>query len=134
MVGPVVTRMVAPSGAAFITDLIAISPSPPVRFSTMKLTAEQRREVLGEHAADQIAAAAGRERKDDLGERAALRTRGVRHKGETGASGQKAAAVHDVSPIAERSPDRAPAKSRRSGIELMQSRSRLSPIARRRRA
>ena len=37
MVGPVVTRIVAPSGVAPFTDLIPISPSPPVRFSTMKL-------------------------------------------------------------------------------------------------
>ena len=37
MVGPVVTRMVVPSGLAPFTDLMPISPSPPVRFSTMKL-------------------------------------------------------------------------------------------------
>jgi len=37
MVGPVVTRTMVPSGLALITDLIPISPSPPVRFSTMTL-------------------------------------------------------------------------------------------------
>jgi hypothetical protein len=37
MVGPVVTRMVVPSGLAPFTALMPISPSPPVRFSTMKL-------------------------------------------------------------------------------------------------
>src|SRR4051812_11481977 len=37
MVGPVVTRIVEPSGAAPLTDLIPISPSPPVRSSTMTL-------------------------------------------------------------------------------------------------
>ena len=37
MVGPVVTRMVVPSGLAPLTALIPISPSPPVRFSTMTL-------------------------------------------------------------------------------------------------
>src|SRR3954465_9138650 len=37
MVGPVVTRIVEPSGAAPLTDLILIRPSPPVRFSTMTL-------------------------------------------------------------------------------------------------
>ena len=35
MVGPVVTSTVAPSGLAPFTALIPISPSPPVRFSTM---------------------------------------------------------------------------------------------------
>ena len=37
MVGPVVTRIVVPSGPAPLTDLIPISPSPPVRFSTITL-------------------------------------------------------------------------------------------------
>src|SRR5450432_2537476 len=35
IVGPVVTRIVVPSELAFLTDLIPISPSPPVRFSTI---------------------------------------------------------------------------------------------------
>ena len=37
MVGPVVTRMVVPSGAAPFTDRIPIKPSPPVRLSTITL-------------------------------------------------------------------------------------------------
>src|SRR5882724_8163058 len=37
IVGPVVTRMVVPSGLADFAALIPISPSPPVRFSTMIL-------------------------------------------------------------------------------------------------
>src|SRR5205809_6475793 len=37
IVGPVVTRMVAPSGLAPFTALMPIRPSPPVRFSTMML-------------------------------------------------------------------------------------------------
>src|SRR5215203_4345461 len=37
IVGPVVTRMVAPSGLAPLTALMPIKPSPPERFSTMML-------------------------------------------------------------------------------------------------
>ena len=37
IVGPVVTRMVVPSGLAPFTALMPIRPSPPVRFSTMML-------------------------------------------------------------------------------------------------
>ena len=43
MVGPVVIRIVVPSGAAFITDLIPIRPSAPVRFSTMMVRSSARR-------------------------------------------------------------------------------------------
>src|SRR5665647_473928 len=42
IVGPVVTRIVAPSGLAFLTHLIPISPSPPVRFSTMTVRSSSR--------------------------------------------------------------------------------------------
>ena len=63
MVGPVVTRMVVPSGLAPFTDLMPISPSPPVRFSTMKLRSSSCGKILRQQPAKQVAAAAGRERE-----------------------------------------------------------------------
>ena len=75
MVGPVVTRMVVPSGLAPFTALIPISPSPPVRFSTITLRSSIGRKILRQLPAQPVAAAAGREGKDDLGQRAGLRPR-----------------------------------------------------------
>ena len=78
MVGPVVTRMVVPSGLAPFTALIPISPSPPVRFSTMTLRSSSGRDVLRQDPAQRVAAAAGREGKDDLGQRPGLGERSAR--------------------------------------------------------
>ena len=88
MVGPVVIRTVVPSAAAFITDLIPIRPSAPVRFSTMMVRSSAPPQVLGDEAAQHVAAAAGRERKDQLGQRPGLgeRPAGARKGERTGAS------------------------------------------------
>src|SRR6478672_3920570 len=59
------------------------------------MTAEQRPEVLGEHAASQIPAAARRERKDDLGQRAGLRARLARQR-QRRASGEKSSAINHL--------------------------------------
>ena len=63
MVGPVVTRTVALSGAAPFTARMPIRPSPPVRFSTMKLRSSSGPKILRQLAAQHVAAAAGRERE-----------------------------------------------------------------------
>ena len=75
IVGPVVTRMVVPSGLAPFTALMPISPSPPVRFSTMMLRSSKWAEVLRQQPAQRVAATAGRKGKDDFGQRARLRQR-----------------------------------------------------------
>ena len=78
MVGPVVIRIVVPSGLALITALIPISPSPPVRFSTMTLRSSSGPRCCADQPAERVAAAAGRERKDDLGQRPGLGERVAR--------------------------------------------------------
>ncbi len=52
-----------------LTDLIPISPSPPVRFSTMTVRSSSLADLLRQQPAERVAAAARRERKDDLGQR-----------------------------------------------------------------
>ena len=65
-------RIVAPSGLAPLTDLIPISPSPPVRFSTITERSSGWLRFLRDQPAERVAAAAGREGKDDFGERPGL--------------------------------------------------------------
>ena len=97
MVGPVVTKIVEPSAAAPLTDLIPIRPSPPVRFSTMTLWSTTA-EMLRHQPAKRIAAAAGREGKDDPGQRTGLAERflGFRGQRQRGASGNETSTVHCV--------------------------------------
>ena len=98
MVGPVVTRMVDPSGLAFLTHLMPISPSPPVRFSTMMVAIEQFAGVLCHQSAQRVAAATGRERKDHFRQRTGLAKRRLRFREpyQAGASGKEISAVHVV--------------------------------------
>jgi len=74
MVGPVVTRMVVPSGLAPFTAHMPISPSPPVVLHD-EIAVEERGKILRQLAAQHGAAAAGREGKNDPGQRSGLSER-----------------------------------------------------------
>src|SRR2546423_9999644 len=62
MVGPVVTSIVAPSGLAFLTALIPISPSAPVIFDNDRAI-QKLADLLRQETAEGVSAAAGRKRK-----------------------------------------------------------------------
>ena len=68
---------VSPSGAARATISVPITVPAPARFSTMVSDALRLTDLLRQHARDDVGAAAGRERHDDLQRAAALRVTGL---------------------------------------------------------
>jgi hypothetical protein len=99
MVGPVVTRIVDPSGAAPLTDLIPISPSPPGAIFDDHVATERLAEMLGHDPAERVTAATGREGKDDLRQRTGLTERiACACQRQSNASRNKFSAVHSATP------------------------------------
>ena len=92
--------MVVPSGLAFLTDLDSDQPVAAGAVLDDDGAIEKLAYLLGQQTAKRVAAAAGREGKDQLGQRAGLAERIPRYRGQrqTGAAGHETSAIHCFSP------------------------------------
>jgi hypothetical protein len=131
MVGPVVIRIVVPSGARVHHRFDRDQAVAAGAILHDHAAVEQRPQVLGHQAGDQVAAASGREWKHDLGQRTALRTRARPPQGRELAHPARKLRRSMMCP---RSLTVARIERQRNPGPVLMQDSRLSPIARRRRA